>query len=135
MRVDRVDDNKVNLRHLKEDFFADKPHDTTAQLRAILEQNLDNAAMYDGDPVPDDAQGAVGRCDRAYRPTFALQHDLDAHDVVEIVDVTAVGAGASVDGVLAAVAVGEQPVVAASQAACRFPAPPWSVSWPAPPSR
>ena len=52
MRVDRVDDNKVNLRHFKEDFFADKPHETTAQLRAIIEQNLDNAAMYDGDPFP-----------------------------------------------------------------------------------
>lgn len=52
MRVDRVDDNKVNLRQFKEDFFADKPHDTTVKLRAILEQNLDNAAMYDGDPFP-----------------------------------------------------------------------------------
>ena len=52
MRVDRVDDNKVTLRHLNADFFADKPHGTSAQLRAIVEQNVDNAAMYEGEPFP-----------------------------------------------------------------------------------
>ena len=49
LRVDRVDDAKVNLRQLNDAFFADKPHDTTAKLRAIVEANLNNAAMYDGD--------------------------------------------------------------------------------------
>jgi hypothetical protein len=42
MRFDRADDNKVNLRHLKEDFFADKPHETSQKLRAIIEQNVEN---------------------------------------------------------------------------------------------
>ena len=51
LRVDRLDDAKVNLRQLNDAFFAatDKPHDTTAKLRAIVEANLNNAAMYDGD--------------------------------------------------------------------------------------
>jgi len=49
LRVDRVDDAKVNLRQLNDAFFADKPHDTTAKLRAVVEANLNNAAMYDGE--------------------------------------------------------------------------------------
>ena len=51
LRVDRVDDAKVNLRQLNEAFFTDKPHDTTAKLRAIVEQNLANASIYDGEPI------------------------------------------------------------------------------------
>jgi len=49
LRVDRVDDGKVNLRQLNDQFFTDKPHDKTAKLRAIVEANLNNAAMYDGE--------------------------------------------------------------------------------------
>ena len=49
LRVDRVDDAKVNLRQLNGAFFTDKPHDTTAKLRAIVEANLANAAMYEGE--------------------------------------------------------------------------------------
>jgi hypothetical protein len=50
LRVDRVDDATVNLRHLNSSFFADKPHDTTAALRAIVEANVDNDAMYEEEP-------------------------------------------------------------------------------------
>ena len=51
LRVDRVDDAKVNLRQLNAEFFADKPHDTTATLRAIVEANVENPAMYKPDGV------------------------------------------------------------------------------------
>ncbi|MGB7158421.1 MAG: hypothetical protein WBD40_10180 [Tepidisphaeraceae bacterium] len=51
MRVDRVDDRTINLRNLNEAFFADKPHETTAQLRAIIEKNLEGPAMYAGEPL------------------------------------------------------------------------------------
>jgi hypothetical protein len=52
MRLDRSGDDKINLRHLEEEFFNDKPHDTPEKLRAVLEANIDNAAMYEGDPFP-----------------------------------------------------------------------------------
>jgi hypothetical protein len=51
LRLDRTGDGHVNLRQLKDEFFADKPHDTTPLLRAIIEQHLGNAAMYDGEPL------------------------------------------------------------------------------------
>jgi hypothetical protein len=51
LRVDRVDDAKVNLRQLNAEFFAEKPHDTTATLRAIVETNVENPAMYEPDGV------------------------------------------------------------------------------------
>ena len=52
MRVDRSGDDKINLRHLKEEFFNDKPHETSEKLRAVLEANIDNAAMYEGEAFP-----------------------------------------------------------------------------------
>jgi hypothetical protein len=52
MRLDRAGDDAFRLRHLQSDFFTDKPHDTPAKLRAIIEANLDNAAMYEGEPMP-----------------------------------------------------------------------------------
>ena len=51
LRIDRTGDGHVKLRQLKDEFFTDKPHDTTPLLRAIIEQHLDNAAMYDGEPL------------------------------------------------------------------------------------
>ena len=51
LRLDRTGDRHVKLRQLKDEFFTDKPHDTTPLLRAIIEQHLDNAAMYDGEPL------------------------------------------------------------------------------------
>jgi hypothetical protein len=52
MRADLAGDDKVNLRHLNGEFFDDKPHDTPQKLRALLEANIDNPAMYEGDPFP-----------------------------------------------------------------------------------
>jgi len=44
-------DGRLELRQLSESFF--KQHDVTTseKLRRVIEQNLDNAAMYDGSPV------------------------------------------------------------------------------------
>jgi hypothetical protein len=52
MRADLAGDDKVNLRQLNGEFFDDKPHDTPQKLRAVLEANIDNPAMYEGDPFP-----------------------------------------------------------------------------------
>lgn len=48
LRVDLKDD-KLALRHLDDKFFADVK--TDKQLRAKVEGNLDNEAMYDGKPI------------------------------------------------------------------------------------
>jgi hypothetical protein len=45
MRV-AIADNKLTLEQMKEDFFKDKKIESPAQLRQILESNLNNEAMY-----------------------------------------------------------------------------------------
>lgn len=52
MRVDRAGDDKINLRHLDKAFFGGQSLDAPEKLRAAIEQNVDNAAMYEGDPMP-----------------------------------------------------------------------------------
>ena len=42
-------DNKLGIRQLNDKFFDGKAVDTTEKLRAVLEANLENADMYDGD--------------------------------------------------------------------------------------
>lgn len=50
MRIE-LKDGKLNLRTLKDEFFTDKQIDSEAKQRDILEKNLDNEAMYDGEPL------------------------------------------------------------------------------------
>jgi hypothetical protein len=38
--------DKLTIRHLSEDFFKDKKIESSAQLRQVLEQNLNNESMY-----------------------------------------------------------------------------------------
>ena len=48
MRVS-IDGGKLGIRQLNGDFFKDHPAGNTDQLRRLLEANLDNPAMYDGE--------------------------------------------------------------------------------------
>lgn len=50
LRIERKDD-KLTLRQLDDKFFAAKSITSSADLRRVLEQNLDNKEMYDGDPI------------------------------------------------------------------------------------
>ena len=50
LRIERKDD-KITLRQLDDKFFASKSITSSADLRRVLEQNLENKDMYDGDPV------------------------------------------------------------------------------------
>jgi CheY-like chemotaxis protein len=40
-------DGELIIRHLNESFFKDQPMQTDADFRRLVEDNLDNAAMYD----------------------------------------------------------------------------------------
>jgi len=42
-------DNKLGVRHLKGEFFEGKPASNTKELRKLIEENLDNGQMYDGE--------------------------------------------------------------------------------------
>jgi hypothetical protein len=50
VRIERKAD-KITLRQLDDKFFASKSITSSADLRRVLEQNLENKDMYDGDPV------------------------------------------------------------------------------------
>jgi len=48
MRIE-MKDSKLGIRQLSEGFFKDKTIKDTGELKALLEKNLENSAMYDGD--------------------------------------------------------------------------------------
>ena len=50
LRVERKDD-KLTLRQLNDKFFASQSIASSADLRHVIEENLENKEMYDGDPV------------------------------------------------------------------------------------
>jgi hypothetical protein len=42
-------DNKLGIRHLKGEFFEGKAASNTKELRKLIEENLENEQMYDGE--------------------------------------------------------------------------------------
>ena len=50
MRV-ALKDGKLELRGLKDTFFKDQTIESQAQLTQLIEKNLENAAMYDDEPL------------------------------------------------------------------------------------
>jgi len=46
-----IKDGKLSIRGLSEDFFKAKKIESAQQLRQVIEENLDNDAMYDKDSV------------------------------------------------------------------------------------
>jgi hypothetical protein len=52
MRISLSSDHaKLTIQNLKDDFFKDKNIDSSDSLEKVISGNLDNAQMYDGDPV------------------------------------------------------------------------------------
>ena len=51
MRIEINKDGELIIRQLNESFFKDQAMQTDADFRRIVEDNLDNAAMYDEQPI------------------------------------------------------------------------------------
>jgi hypothetical protein len=51
LRVDLQGGDTLKLRNLKQDFFSDAQREKPDELRKIVADNLDNHAMYQGDPL------------------------------------------------------------------------------------
>jgi hypothetical protein len=50
LRVD-LDGDRLKLRNLEDEFFKERSFASSDELRKIVEENVDNDAMYEGDPL------------------------------------------------------------------------------------